>query len=57
MSQTIKTSLGKKVLISTCYNPFDFIRLYNKAARRKGLFYFSNDAVACLNMLEKMIME
>lgn len=57
LSQTIKTVLGKKALISTCYNPFDFIRLYNKAAKRKGLFYFSNEAVACLNRLEKMIMK
>lgn len=57
MSQTIKAVLGKKALISTCYNPFDFIRLYNKAARQKGLFYFSNEAVACLNRLEKTIMK
>lgn len=40
MSQIIKTVYGTRELISTVYNPFDFIRLYNKAAPKKRSFQF-----------------
>lgn len=57
MSQIIKTVYGTRELISTVYNPFDFIRLYNKAAQKKGVFSFSREALACLDKLEKTVMQ
>jgi hypothetical protein len=57
MSQIIKSVYGTRELISTVYNPFDFIRLYNKAARKKGLFSFSKEAIAYLDKLEKTVMQ
>ncbi len=57
MSQIIKSVYGTRGLISTVYNPFDFIRLYNKAAQKKGLFIFSKEAIAYLEKLEKTVMQ
>jgi hypothetical protein len=57
MSQIIKSVYGTPGLISTVYNPFDFIRLYNKAAHKKGLFSFSKEAIAYLDKLEKKVMQ
>jgi len=57
MSQIIKDRYGIKGLISTIFNPFEFIRLYNKAAQKKGVFSFSKEAMAYLDELEKMVMK
>ncbi len=57
MSQIIKSVYGTGELISTVYNPFDFIRLYNNAARKKGLFSFSKEAIAYLEKIEKTVMQ
>lgn len=57
MSQIIKSVYGNRGLISTVYNPFDFIRLYNKAAQKKGVFRFSGEAGACLDQLEKTVLQ
>lgn len=57
MSETIKSIYEIKGLISVVNNPFDFIKLYNKAAKKKGVFHFSKQSMSYLATLEKRVIE
>lgn len=53
MASLILETLGKKVLVNTVGNPFDFFLLYNKAAKIKGRYpYFSKASVNFIKSLK-----
>lgn len=53
MAQTIQTVYGNKTLLTTVRNPFDFIRVYNKAYRKQnGTAIFSAEAMKFLSRVE-----
>lgn len=54
MASLIIEKLGKKELISSVGNPFEFVTLYNKAAKRSSGKYpkFSDDAIKVIKQLE-----
>ena len=59
MSRTIVDNLGKEVLIKEMVNPFAFLRLYNKAAKKAmkkhkvGYYAFSGRTISFLGKLER----
>lgn len=54
MAKTILAQEGKKALLKTIPNPFDFLRLYNKAAKKsKDAFVFSDKSMNLFMELEK----
>lgn len=57
LAKTILDEYGIKGVIKTVTNPFQFIRTYNRAARKNKLFHFSKQAVRCLKMLERSYLE
>lgn len=57
MSETIKSVHGNSGLIGVVNNPFDFIKLYNETAKKKGLFYFSSQSMSYLSELEKEVIK
>lgn len=54
MAKTILEAKGKKALLSVLNNPFDFLRLYNKTAKKlKDRFYFGEKSMELFAKLEK----
>lgn len=55
MTNTIIGCLGKEIVIETLGNPFEFIRLYNKAVQECNLdeFFFSQSAMSFIDSMEK----
>ncbi len=54
MAKTILQINGKKALLNVLNNPFDFLRLYNKTAKKlKGKFYFGEKSMQLFTELEK----
>ncbi|BFG69128.1 hypothetical protein KACHI17_00090 [Sediminibacterium sp. KACHI17] len=54
MAKTILQVKGRKSLLRVLYNPFDFIRLYNKTAKKsKSRFHFSDKSMILFAQLEK----
>ncbi len=54
MAKTILQVNGKKAIINVLKNPFDFLRLYNKTAKKmKDRFYFGEKSMQLFTELEK----
>jgi Putative zinc dependent peptidase (DUF5700) len=55
MAKTILKVYGKRQLLSTVRNPFDFIRVYNNAYfKLNGMVVFSDEAIKFLNQVERI---
>ena len=55
LAKTILAEYGIKGVTKTATNPFQFIRVYNRASGKNNLFNFSKEAMQCLKKLERDI--